>query len=205
MKYNEAAFDMVPEKVRNIAKQVSDFLKSKGVPHAIIGGMAVSAYSPPRTTEDVDFLILESNSDVVYELDPSPTAVSGMYLQGIGAIVGGQKVDFMFLPDEIPEELLSVGPRIDGIQVLSADALILLKMKAGRTKDIGDVVEILKTDSDRSSFRKLLQKYAPDLIEDFDSIVMMADFESGKFGDVSGKGSQSRKAAIKFLSKKINK
>ena len=75
MKHNASSFKMVPDNVRSVAKQVSVFLKSKGVPHAIIGGIAVSTYSPPRTTEDVDFMIPEYSSDVIYELDPAPTVI----------------------------------------------------------------------------------------------------------------------------------
>jgi hypothetical protein len=193
---------MVPESVKSVAKQVSEHLKSKGIKHAIIGGIAVSAFSPPRTTEDVDFLIPESDSGVVYEFgDPAP--VSGIYLQGLTVEVEGHNVDFMFLPDDLSENVLLSGNIIDGIPIIPQEVLIFLKLKVGRVKDIGDVVAMLKTGGDRDKFKKFLKKYSPDMLEDFESIIMMADFESEKFKD---KGSlKSKKLAMDFFMRKIDK
>lgn len=187
-----SAFDMVPPGVRDAAKKMSAELSSRGVPHAVIGGMAVSAYSPPRTTGDVDFLIPESFSSVAYEFQDDPTPISGMHLQGLGVEVDGHNVDLMFLPDDIPDSVLGEGTVVDGVPVVGPALLILLKMKSGRTKDVGDVVEILKSGADRKSVKRFLKQYAPDVVEDFDSTAMLADYESGRM-------EEGRRASIAMM------
>lgn len=178
MRYNTGAFDMVPDPVKAVAKKVSALLKAKGVKHALIGGMGVSAYSPPRTTADVDFLIPEGDSGIAYELGEDPTPVSGMHLQGLSVNVDGVDVDLMFLPEDLPEEILGSGPTVDGMPVLPPEAMVLLKMKAGRAKDVGDVVEMIKAGGDKKAFVKFLKKYAPDVYEDFESTIMLAEYEA---------------------------
>lgn len=193
MRYNVGAFDMVPASIRDVAKKMSGELAKRGIPHAVIGGMAVSAFSPPRTTNDVDFLISESDAGVAEEFGET-TPVSGNHLQGVSVEVDGHPIDLMFLPDDLPGEVLSSGPKVDGIPVLSAQALVLLKMKAARTKDVGDVVEILKArpgEQDRAAIRKFVKKYAPDVLDDYDSTVMLADFEAS--------GSAKRRSASAVL------
>lgn len=44
---------------------MSEFLDSRGIPHALAGGMAVGAYSTGRTTTDVDFVIPYDEASVV--------------------------------------------------------------------------------------------------------------------------------------------
>jgi hypothetical protein len=192
MRYNVGAFDMVPDPVKAAAKKVSAFLKAKGVKHALIGGMGVSAYSPPRTTADVDFLIPEADSGVAYELGEDPTPVSGMHLQGLSVNVDGIDVDLMFLPEDLPDAVLGSGPTIDGMPVLPPEAMVLLKMKAGRAKDVGDVVEMLKAGGDKKAFLKYLKRYAPDIYEDFESTIMLAEYEAAGAKD-------KRRASIGLL------
>lgn len=178
MKRLFAAFDLVPPGVRDVAKKMAGELSSRGIPYAVIGGVAVSAYSPPRTTQDVDFLIPEAHASVAEEFGET-TPVSGMHLQGVSVKVDGHDVDLMFLPDDLPEAILSAGPTVDGIRVLAPEALIALKLKAGRTKDSGDVVEMVKHGLvDRERVKKFLKRYAPDVLEDFESWAMIADHEA---------------------------
>lgn len=175
-RYNVAAFDMVPASVKEVAAEVSKHLTFKGVSHAVIGGMAVSAYSPPRMTKDVDFLVPSSGLEAIRELgDTTPLADS---VDGVTVNVKGIDVDFIFMPDGMPEETLSDGPSIDGIPVLRSEALVLMKMNAPRAKDHADVIEMIKAgvlDLDR--VRKYIKKHDPDMLEDFESNVMLAEYE----------------------------
>jgi hypothetical protein len=175
---------MVPEHVKSAAKQVSEFLTKKGIAHAVIGGMAVSAFSPPRMTEDVDFLVPESALDTIRELGevtPLSPPVDGVTVK-MGDGEEAVDVDFVFMPEDMPEETLEGGTTIDGIPVLRPEALLLMKMHAPRAKDHADVIEMLKGDLvDRKAVRAYIKKHDPSMLDDFDSNVTLADFEkSGK-------------------------
>jgi len=183
MRFNVSAFKMVPEGVKGAARHVSDFLESRGVPHAVIGGMAVSAYSPPRMTEDVDFLVPESALSIIQEM--GPTSALAESVDGVTLQVGDVTVDFIFMPEDMPEETLEGGPKIDGIPVLRPEALMLMKMHAPRIKDNADVIEMIKAgliDMDR--LRKYVERHDPSMLDDLESNVSMAEFEkSAKSGE----------------------
>lgn len=176
MGFHRHAFKLVPEGVKSAARQVSEHLTSKGVPHAVIGGMAVSAYSPPRMTEDVDFLVPESALSAIREMgDASPLADS---VDGVTLEMGGVTVDFIFMPDEMPEETLEGGPRIDGVPVLRPEALFLMKMHAPRAKDHADVIEMIKAGvADIKAVKKYVKKHDPSMLDDLESNIAMAEYE----------------------------
>jgi len=178
MSFNRHAFKMVPEGVKSAAKQVSEFLESRGIPHAVIGGMAVSAYSPPRMTEDVDFLVPDSALSDIQEMgETSPLADA---VDGVTLTVGGVTVDFIFMPGDMPEETLEGGPRIEGVPVLRPEALFLMKMHAPRAKDHADVIEMIKSGHvDLDGVRKYVKKHDPSMLDDFESNVALAEFEKG--------------------------
>jgi len=167
---------MVPENTKEAAKTVSEFLDSKGISHAVIGGMAVSAYSPPRMTQDVDFMVPRDCLSQLRELgDVSPLAGS---VDGVTVQMGDVPVDFLFLDEDMPDDMLEGGPKINGIPVLRPEALFIMKMNAPRAKDHADVIEMIKAEVvDLKAVRKYMKKHVPDMVEDFDSNVMLADFE----------------------------
>lgn len=176
MRFNISAFQMVPGNVKETAKYVSEFLNSNGVPHAVIGGMAVSAYSPPRMTQDVDFLVPENSLNVIRKLGKvSPLAES---VDGVTVTVNEIAVDFIFAPEDMPEETLTSGPKIDGISVLRPEALVLMKMHASRTKDHADVIEMLKSGLiDVKNLKNYVKKYDPSMLDDLESNIMIAEYE----------------------------
>ena len=182
MIYNLSAFEMVPDSVTGVAKKISEFLRERNIPNAVIGGMAVSAYSPPRMTKDVDFLVPEDAKYVIGELgDTTPLAES---VDGVTVRVGDIDVDFIFMPDGMPESTLKDGPVIDGVNVLRPEALILMKIHASRLKDHADVVEMIKAGKiDLDAVRKYIKKHDRDTLDDFESFVALAEIEkSGKSG-----------------------
>lgn len=176
MRYNEAAFKMVPEGVRKTAQQVSKFLDSHGVTHAVIGGIAVSAYSPPHMTSDVDFLVPESALFVIQEM--GKTVPLAGPVDGVSIFVGDVVVDFIFMPDDMPEETLEGGPKVDGVPILRPEALLLMKMYAPRAKDHADVIEMIKANLiDLDAVREYVKRNDPSMLDDLESNIMMAEFE----------------------------
>ena len=184
MIYNQAAFDDIPGEIQDVARSVSEFLESRGIPHALAGGMAVGAYSTGRMTNDVDFVIpydevsRETWESVVSEFgEPRPFRAHGGGLDGLTVNVGGTDVDFLLMVD-FPDDLLEGGPIVGGIRVLRPEAVFLMKLRAGREKDVTDVVNMLKSGLvDLKSVRRYVKRHAPDMVDDLDSSAMMADFE----------------------------
>jgi len=175
---NAAAFDAIPGEIQDVARSVSEFLESRGVPHALAGGMAVGAYSSGRMTTDVDFVIPADDASIVSEFgEPHPFRAHGGGLDGLTVNVGGTDVDFLLMED-LPDDLLEGGPIVGGIRVLRPEAVFLMKLRAGREKDTTDVVNMLKSGMvDLKSVRKYVKRHAPDMVDDLDSSAMMADFE----------------------------
>lgn len=140
--------------------EASEQLRSLGIPHALVGGLAVSAWARPRWTKDVDFVVDETAFDI------SPSGIVS-FKPGIPLQVRGVAVD-PILPKEGEEHLFNAlrNPIIsEGIPILPVEALVYMKLEAGRSKDIGDVVEILRSGADESSIRGYIEEHAPQLLK----------------------------------------
>lgn len=200
MKYNVSAFKMIATDLMTVAKKVSDHLEQNGVSHAIIGGLAVGAYSPPRTTQDVDFMVPNSALNTIQELgDTSPLSMWAGY-EGVSVNVDGIDIDFVFLGG-LPESILTDGPKIQGVHVISPEGLILMKLHAGRAKDVADVTEILKAEKvDVDKIKDFLGEHDSMLLEDFESAKMMADYESGK---LVASGPRSKPVMMSIIARRI--
>ena len=59
----QALADAVAAQVLVDAIEASRRLTELGVPHALIGGLAVGLYGPPRATKDVDYLVGDAAFD----------------------------------------------------------------------------------------------------------------------------------------------
>ena len=153
-------------KAERVAEEVTRDLADAGVHAAIIGGLAVAAYGYPRATADVDLLVVESNR-----------------IQGVPLGIPGAS----FMRDGVPVDALFIGKdegflrdavfRAEGTPpVIPLPALVYLKLKARRAKDVADIVELLKVDMAGRvpEVRSWLRRHSPRMAEKFDSIVSMA-------------------------------
>jgi hypothetical protein len=59
--------------------------------------------------------------------------------------------------------------------------LVLLKMEAGRSQDLVDVQRMLRDtpQAERASTRALIAHHAPDMVEDYEALIQLADIEFG--------------------------
>lgn len=123
---------------------------------ALIGGLAVSAWSPPRATMDVDLLVLAKTENLDHlvkalcdagmnaELrrggfdDPVPFLIRADFLD---IIVATKKYEA-----EAVEQSIAVNIAGRDIPVASPEFLIILKLKAGGPRDLLDVKELLAAD-----------------------------------------------------------
>lgn len=137
---------------------------------ALIGGLAVSAWSPPRATMDVDLLVVAKTEDLNHlvkalcaagmpaELrcggfdDPVPFLIRADFLD---IIVATKKYEA-----EAVGESIAVNIAGKEIPVVSPEYLIILKLKAGGPQDLADVRELLASNLvDKLLLSDLVKRY----------------------------------------------
>ncbi len=149
-----------------------DFLASKNLPHAIVGGVAVCLHGYQRNTIDVDLLIRADDANAVrqsltsagWQWDaPNKQFVSdsGVILQ---LLLSGERAGMgseVCLPDPTDEKSVT---ELEGLPVLTLARLIETKIACGQNnarrmhKDFADVVELIAAHNLNSSFARKLHK-----------------------------------------------
>lgn len=160
-----------PERIEKAARAFSQKLTELGIPHALIGGLAASTWSEPRATKDVDFLV------------PAETraALGGTMLggdvYGITLKQGTTRIDLLFPESHegFLEDAIAVAPVVEGMRVLSPEALVYMKIDTGRAKDLNDIIAMLQAGANQKRIRSYLQEHAPDQVDDFDSLALQAE------------------------------
>lgn len=129
------ALAALPPDVAAAVREASRFLREKGVRHALCGGVALSAYARPRATKDVDFLV----GDDAFEFHG---AIAVPPLSKVGTIAVDMvslEPDLHALASELDAPTVS-----DGVNVVSVEALVAMKLVARRLQDQADVVALLQ-------------------------------------------------------------
>lgn len=135
-------------------------LESADVDYALVGGLAVGIWGAPRATKDIDLLIKpedltrakESVRQIGYRLEALPMQFSdGMQMQRVSKVGAGQlmTVDFILVNANLEPAWQSRARRdtdVVAISVISRDALIAMKLAAGRPQDQADVVKLTEQD-----------------------------------------------------------
>jgi len=139
------------------AADTSKLMKELGIPHVLIGGLAVGVHGHPRATKDIDFLVGE-------EAFASTTPFL-VYRDELKGIVHVGETDIMSVPEAYPalaEEL-----RLDSdLPIISLRGLVLMKLDAFRARDQEDVRMLLTRSSDQlRGIRDYLKEHAPLLLE----------------------------------------
>ncbi len=156
----EALSEVVAANILLDAITTSRRLTELGVPHTLIGALAVGMHGHPRTRKDVDFLVgpeaFESTSPLLaYRSEPSDVVRIGV-------------IDLLSVPPEYPslaEHLLEVEPGT--VPIIPVDALILLKLHANRPQDRADVAALLKSGGNAAKVTDYLRDIAPALATRF--------------------------------------
>lgn len=149
-----------------------DQLKAAGVPHALIGGLAVGALGYPRTTRDVDFLV----GDEAFIVHPGGVMTMA---PGIPFAALGVRVDTLAAKPSEGHLLDAMRHAnvVDGVPVMPFGAIAYMKLEAGRAKDIADLVELVKAGADAGEAVAYLEAHAPEYVEAFADIVDQAATE----------------------------
>lgn len=160
-----SAAEAVSEKVMMAAYDASLALTNLGIHHALIGGIAVGAHGAPRATKDVDFLVAQRDAFV-------GTAILS-FKPGVPIAIREIAVDYLTPEGNAHCDLLQqgLGAAIvsHGVPVLPLEALIVMKLQAGRRHDLHDVERLLARLSKEDLIRDYLTKYAPELLPELDT------------------------------------
>jgi hypothetical protein len=147
-------------------------LREAGIPHALAGGLAVGAHGYPRTTEDVDFLV----GDEAFLHHPGGLVTLKVPLIAVGTV----RIDMVSIePSEMEKEQLRPAlenpPKSEEIPIVPLTALVYMKLKASRQKDLADLVELLKRGKiDIQEMDRYLEKQVPALLRQWESVKALA-------------------------------
>jgi hypothetical protein len=164
--------DAVSGKVWRAMVDASKSLRSLGIGHALVGGLAVGAHGWPRATRDVDFLV----DDSAWSKTESGVVI---LRAGIPVEAHGVAVDTVSVRDDERHLLaaLEAAEISEGIPVIPIDALIYLKLASPRSQDRQDVLNLVSAGADLDRVRRYLDANAPKLREKFEAIVRTAKEE----------------------------
>jgi predicted nucleotidyltransferase len=135
-------------------------LDDAGIEYALVGGLAVAVWGAPRATQDIDLLVRPESVDaIVAAIEPlgfrfralPMTFSDGMQLQRVSKIEHGVllTVDLLLVNGQLESAWASRRQLdVDGtpICVISREALIQMKLAAGRTRDVQDVERLEEVD-----------------------------------------------------------
>jgi hypothetical protein len=155
----------------------------KGFDWAIVGGVATRAYMPERMTKDLDIIVHESDGEaVIKRLEQAGYRIaSHLAVPGVLMVSpDGIELDVLFGNYLwLNEALDQPGQDPAGYPVLKLPYITLMKMGAQRAQDWADVSRMLgwASDADLDRVRAVVKQYAPEDLEDLESLIFIGKKE----------------------------
>lgn len=163
----EALEEVVARRVLDDAVRVSEALTTLGVPHALVGGLAVGLHGHPRATKDVDFIV---GSEAFATTSPLLS-----FRDELTEIVRWGVVDLIAaLPDDPPLAAELVRGTHGQVPVVGIEVLVLMKLRASRSQDVADVEALVRAGADVAATLAFLRAYEPRHIPAFARIAQRA-------------------------------
>lgn len=158
-----------------------------GIPWAVVGAAATRLYMPERATRDLDIVVHTHHASVARKrLSEAGYRMVGNLSIGESSWTNpdGQEVDMLEADAPWLEEALSgaqANRDAQGLPVLPLPHLVLMKIHAGRVQDLADVARMLGQASGAAldEVRSLFRRYAPEDIEDLESLITLGEMETG--------------------------
>lgn len=159
-----------------IVENIASALQAVTIPHAIIGGHAVTFHGRPRMTDDIDLLVAPQNVQ---------TAVMQLHLQqasplrtgGISGVTPeGLRIDVVAPNQPWVVPAISRAIHTQYGPMVSAPFLVITKLWDSRgSQDETDVLGVLKnmTDADLNVTRQVVKQYLPNDVDDLESLIFM--------------------------------
>lgn len=155
----------------------------QGIDWAVVGGVATRAYMPERMTKDMDILVPHKDGEIaIKRLEKagyrvvSRLAVSGYLMLS----PDGVELDVIFGKYPWLKQAFSdLGKDPAGYPVIKLPYLVMMKMNAQRTRDMGDLGTMLgwASDADLDAVRAVVKQYAPEDMEDLESLIFIGKKE----------------------------
>jgi hypothetical protein len=158
----KAALSALSPKVRKALLESHKALTELGIPHVVVGGIAVGAHGVPRATKDVDFLVADSAFTKHGKLVA--------FAPGVPIQVDGIMIDYLSIVEGKEMEKLVAQVSKD-LTVVPIEQLMYMKLVANRPKDVGDVLALLEAGIDSDGVREWLAQHAPEVVARFDRMV----------------------------------
>jgi hypothetical protein len=155
----------------------------QGIDWVIVGGVATRAYMPERMTGDLDILVhRDDGDDVIAKLKEAGYRQATRLAIPGNLMVSPEGVEVDVLFGDYPwlrKALAHPSKDPAGYPVIALPYLILLKMNAQRTRDMGDLGTLLgwASDADLDEVRKVVAEYAPEDVEDLESLIFIGKRE----------------------------
>lgn len=141
-------------------KQLVLALDRGGVEYAVVGALAVAIHGAPRATTDIDLLVepsslgraLEIARDGGFAFPALPMKFrDGTEVQRMTKIEGGDTLtlDYLLVSDSLAPAWASrerLETDFGAVTVVSREALLRMKVAAGRPRDLGDVASLEEMD-----------------------------------------------------------
>ncbi len=164
-------------RLKELLWRIAKMMETLNVPYMIIGGQSVAVHGEPRFTKDVDITVgvglerLEDILDVAKEFqllplpeDPKSFAHRTLVLP-LKDLKSGFRVDIIFSYTPYERQAIRRAIEINGVKYASVEDTIILKMVAGRPRDIEDVKTILLRNPERD------EDYILRWLEEFSGVV----------------------------------
>jgi len=132
--------------------------RQMNVRFALIGGIAASAYSQPRNTKDIDFLVGDEAFDTVGVIISPRAGLPVETILGVPIDSIPPHIEYR----ELYERALNEAVESDepGIPIAPPDLVAVTKLEGGRLHDIAAVVEMLRAGTvDLDELERLVQPY----------------------------------------------
>ena len=158
---------IVAGRVLDDARRVSAKLVELGIPHALVGGLAVGLHGYPRATKDVHFLV---GPEAFRTTDPIL-----VFREELAGVVQWGIIDLIAALPEDPILASEVTEGGDGfIPVVSIEVLMLMKLRAGRTQDLADIEALVRVGADIAGVLDFLRGHEPQHIPLFSQCAQRA-------------------------------
>ena len=143
------------------------------VPFVIIGGVATRLYAPERVTDDLDVLIEAKNADALAADIEHAGGSSYCELNGMPLDVWEEDAWWA------AEAIANSASAPNGLPVISLPYLVLMKMRASRGIDIGDLTRVLGAADDTAltEVGRIVKAYLPDGVEDLEGLIYLGRLE----------------------------
>ena len=162
---------------------VSLDLRSLRTPFVIVGGVATALYMPQRLTDDLDILVLATDAPLLHQelIAAGCSRIGNLTVGGTSwAVPGGGTLDV--LESSEPWAATAVGEpnrSPTGLPVIALPYLVLLKLGASRSLDLGDLTRMLglADEPTRQQVREAVALYRPEDLPDLESLIALGDLE----------------------------